>query len=599
MKKRFITFALAAAMAIGVSAVPARRAKHVVTQPDGTTLCITLQGDEHFHYFATTDGVPVVRTADGSFRYAQLQGTALKASALVAHEAAQRSADELSFISTTGLNSEGLRSLRAERMANSTKSLPLKQNRLRQPTPRAATAADGVTSQQPTNITGQHKGLVILVNYKDVKMKATSTRQAFDDQFNQVGYNKNGNSGSVHDYFLAQSYGQLDVTFDVVGPVTVSKNMAAYGANDDNGDDIDAGGMVYEAIKLAKAQNPSLNFKDYDWNNDGVVDQVYVIYAGYGESADEDGSLENTIWPHMWYLSGYGYNLTFDGVDIDTYACSAELYNNDSAPVMLDGIGTACHEFSHCFGLPDLYDTSNSKTPAFGMDLWSILDYGCYGDDGFKPVGYTSYERWMSGWLTPKRLTEGTTISNMAALTEQPEAYVIYNDAYPDEYYLLENRQLTGSDAALEGHGLLVLHVDYDTDIWDYNEVNNVKSHQRCSIIAADNNLSSYTLSGDPFPGTSRKTSLTDTSTPSASLFHANSQGAKKMGKPITNITESAAGLISFDFMGGAETGIQSIKVGVDDTPHPTYDAAGRYIGTMNRAARLKAQKQNGEWLIQ
>ena len=163
----------------------------------------------------------------------------------------------------------------------------------------------------------------------------------------------------------------------------------------------------------------------------------------------------------------------------------------------------------------------------------------------------------------------------------------------------MENRQQTGSDLMLEGHGLLVLHVDYDENAWFNNEVNNVKSHQRCSIIAADNKLSSYNLSGDPFPGTSHKTELTDTSRPAASLFHTNAAGTKKMGKPLTNITESATGLISFDFMGGAETGIHSILKDIDNTPRPTYDAAGRYIGTMNRAARLKAQKQSGEWLIQ
>ena len=276
MIKRFLSFALAATIALGVNAVPARRVQHVITQPDGTRLTITLQGDEHFHYFTTTDGVPVIRTADGGFRYAQMQGTTLKASTLVAHEATQRTSDELSFISNSNLNGEALSSLRAMRLANTTKSQPLKQ-RGRQRLSRAASATDGTTSQQPANITGQHRGLVVLVNFKDEKMQPAHTRQAFDDQFNLVGYNKNGNTGSVHDYFLAQSYGQLDVTFDVVGPVTLSKNMASYGGNDSNGDDKNPAGMVYEAIKLAKQQNPSLNFKDYDWNNDGEVDQVYLI----------------------------------------------------------------------------------------------------------------------------------------------------------------------------------------------------------------------------------------------------------------------------------------------------------------------------------
>lgn len=598
MFKRLLSLSMVFALTMGMSAIPARRTHKTITQPDGTQLTITLQGDEHLHYFATTDGYPIVRANDGSFRYAQLNGSQLTASSVVAHNVDIRSNDENDFIKGHAISATDLSQLRAARLMLNTKSQPLKQ-RSRQRLSRAASATDGTTSQLPANITGQHRGLVILVNFKDEKMQPAHTRQAFDDQFNLVGYNKNGNAGSVHDYFLSQSYGQLDVTFDVVGPVTVSKNMASYGGNDSNGDDKDPAGMVYEAIKLAKQQNPSLNFKDYDWNNDGEVDQVYVIYAGYGEASDEDGSLEDTIWPHEWQLSAGGYNLSYDGVRIDTYGCSAELLGNDSYPVQIDGIGTACHEFSHCLGLPDLYDTSGSNNPAFGMDAWSLMDYGCYGDDGYKPSGYTSYERWMSGWLTPKRLTEGASITSIAALTDSPEAYIIYNDNYPDEYYLLENRQQKGSDLMLEGHGLLVLHIDYDENAWYNNEVNNVKSHQRCSIIAADNKLSSYNLSGDPFPGTSHKTELTDTSRPAASLFHTNAAGTKKMGKPLTNITESTTGLISFDFMGGTETGIQSIKNDADNAPRPTYDAAGRYVGTMNRAARLKAQKKSGTWLIQ
>lgn len=598
MFKRLLSLSTMFALTVGMSALPARRVYKTITQPDGTQLTIALQGDEHLHYFTTTDGHPIVRTTDGSFRYALLNGSQLTPSSVVAHDVNTRNDDENDFIKGHTISATDLSQLRAARLTLNTKSQPLKQ-RGRQRLTRAASATDGTTSQLPANITGQHRGLVVLVNFKDEKMQPAHTRQAFDDQFNLVGYNKNGNAGSVHDYFFAQSYGQLDVTFDVVGPVTVSKNMAAYGGNDSNGEDIDPAGMVYEAIKLAKKQNPSLNFKDYDWNDDDEVDQVYVIYAGYGEASDEDGSLEDTIWPHEWQISAGGYSLSYDGVTIDTYGCSSELLGNDSYPVQIDGIGSACHEFSHCFGLPDLYDTSGSSVSAFGMDAWSLMDNGCYGDNGYKPTGYTSYERWMSGWLTPKRLSEGTTITNMAALTDSPEAYIIYNDNYPDEYYLLENRQQKGADAALDGHGLLVLHVDYDEEAWSFNEVNNVKSHQRCSIIAADNKLSSNNLSGDPFPGTSHKTELTDTSLPAASLFHTNAEGSKEMGKPITNITESAAGLISFDFMGGAEMGIQSIKTEVNNAPRPTYNAAGRYIGTMNKAARLKAQKQSGEWLIQ
>lgn len=95
----------------------------------------------------------------------------------------------------------------------------------------------------------------------------------------------------MHDYFYNQSYGQFDLTFDVVGPVTVSKNMKAYGGNNSNKEDIDPAGMVVEACKLAASK---VNFADYDWDKDGEVDQVYVIYAGYGEASTD---IEDTIGP--------------------------------------------------------------------------------------------------------------------------------------------------------------------------------------------------------------------------------------------------------------------------------------------------------------
>lgn len=595
MIKRLLVLASSLALAVSLWAIPARRMTQIVKQPDGTSLSITLQGDEHFHYISTTDGLPLFRTATGAYCYATINGKTLKPSSMIAHEASLRTNEELQFISQSVPTATALNTLRQERLQTDTRS------RARQRPLMRATDADAVnkTSQPVANITGQHRGLVILVNFKDEKMQSAHTRQAFEDQFNLEGYNVNGNSGSVHDYFKEQSYGQFDLTFDVVGPVTVSKNMAAYGANDSYGDDIDPAGMVYEAVKLAKKQNPNLNFKDYDWDNDGYVDQVYVIYAGYGEASDIDGTLANTIWPHEWELQTGGYFLEVDGVEVNTYGCSSELTGNQHDPVMIDGIGSACHEFSHCLGLPDFYDTSSNSTKAFGLDSWSLMDYGCYGGNGYAPVAYTSYERWMSGWLTPKELTQPTTINSMKALSETPEAYIIYNDAYPDEYYLLENRQQTGTDAEAPGHGLLVLHIDYDESAWKGNEVNNVKSHQRCSIIPADNKLTSKTLAGDPFPGTSHKTQLTDKSTPIAKLFHDNTSGKKLMSKPITDISESAAGLITFNFMGGSTTGITHTTLSNNAAKStPVYDAAGRYIGIMSNSTFDKARRNSGSWLI-
>lgn len=146
--------------------------------------------------------------------------------------------------------------------------------------------------------------------------------------------------------------------------------------------------MVAEACLAADSE---VNFADYDWDGDGEVDQVFVLYAGLGEAAGGD---DDTVWPHMWNLSSSDYrkSLTLDNVKVDTYACSSEMtkdYDTFGYPDIVSGIGTFCHEFSHCLGYPDMYDMNYKN---FGMATWDLMDYGNYNGKGFIPSGYTAYE---------------------------------------------------------------------------------------------------------------------------------------------------------------------------------------------------------------
>ena len=543
MRKHFYTLLAATMLTTSAFAIPARPRKIQVKQPDGTTLVVTIKGDENFHFASTLDGMPLIKRADGAYCYALLDANGkLVASDQLAHNQAERQAVETSFVNGNNQAFSAVRSLGAKRAAQRNAA---RVARLEKRNPQAF-SKNGLHKMAPATggegigVTGKRKGLVILVNFKDKAMKSDHNQTEWNNFFNQVGYSNGGNFGSVHDYFYNQSYGQFSLDFDVVGPVTLSKNMVYYGGNDSNNDDSHPAEMAYEACKLVDSQ---VNFADYDWDGDGEVDQVFIVYAGYGEASSND---ENTIWQHEWNFDEAGLSLTLDGVKINTYGCSSELmgdyYGDD-----MDGIGTACHEFSHCLGLPDLYDTEYGG--GYGMSEWDLMGQGSYNGDGCTPAGYSSYERWVSGWLQPTELKSAADIEGMKALSDAPEAYVIYNEKTPTEYYLLENRQLRGTDVGLPGHGMLVLHVDYNKKAWEENTVNNVKSHQRLSVIAADNSYSAKNVAGDIFPGTSGQTELTDTSKPAASLFNANADGRKFMGKPITDIAESEDGLISFSFM--------------------------------------------------
>lgn len=396
------------------------------------------------------------------------------------------------------------------------------------------------------------KGLVLLVEFSDVKMKSNAATQ-WNNRFNQQGFSSYNHVGSVRDYFREQSYGLLTIDFDVVGPITLSKTRSYYGSRPSSSSQLDdrAPEMVIDALKLANSQ---VNFADYDWDGDGEVDQVYAIFAGetyYGT--------QGYIWPHEWSLSSAQYygcgagRQRLDNVYIDTYAVSNELAEDKST---LEGIGTACHEFSHCLGYPDFYDTDYSGGTA-GQN-WDVLDAGSYNGPNYigeTPSPYTAYERWTAGWIDLIPLTQATKVTDMPAINEEGVAYIIKNTGNSNEYYILENRQQITFGKGNKGHGLMVWHIDYNQNAWNSNTVNADKSHQRMTFLPADGKVgdlqgSSYEgyqyyvspadEAGDPYPGTKKVTSVQQ-----LTWFKAERNGTKKHANLIHDIVETG-GKIGF-----------------------------------------------------
>ena len=285
MKKVFIT--LCASVFLGVSslfALPARSIPETVTQPDGTVVTVRVVGDEFYHYQMTADGIPVVRGADGFYRYAELapDGTVV-AGQVIARDAHLRTASDKVYLEQLAARkvSQGMVAQRQLK----------RQQKLRSVTRRTTQATTG----------DDVHGLVLLVEFSDKKFDPTNTLEDFKEMMNKEGYNYQGAIGSARDYFIAQSGGQFRPTFDVVGPITLDKTMAYYGGNDKyTGNDSRPEEMVIDACRKVES---TVDFSIYDRDNDGFVDLVYVIYAGYGESANDNaGSLDDTIWPHAWYI---------------------------------------------------------------------------------------------------------------------------------------------------------------------------------------------------------------------------------------------------------------------------------------------------------
>ena len=406
-----------------------------------------------------------------------------------------------------------------------------------------------------TNIfQGTKKGLIILAQFTDSKFQSGHDRALYNKIANAENYTDNGFKGSVKDYFKAQSAGQFELDFDVVGICQLKNPCSYYGGNDAyTGDDLHAGEMVAEACQWAATQG--IDFSQYDWDGDGEVDQVFVLYAGKGEA---DGGAVSTIWPHEFALSAsdYGKSLSFNGVKVDTYACSAELNGRGK----LDGIGTFCHEFSHCMGFPDFYDINYSGW--FGMGDYDLMCSGSYNGDGKCPAGYSAYEKHECGWLTYQDVTnieEDLNVTGLKAISEGGGAYVLKNKAHEDEYYIIENRQNSGWDAYLPSEGVMITHVDYDAYIWwnnmpntkgnYYDENKNVyyNDHQRLTIFRAGRSTSDDGVTSDLYPYNTNN-SLTAESNPAATLYNKNSDGTKYMHVDITDISVASDGTASLTF---------------------------------------------------
>lgn len=504
-----------------VMAAPALRVKRTITLSDGSKKEVVLCGDENFHFYL--DAQDNAYTSDDNVRFVKKDKKLLTDE--WAERLAKRNEHRLARAEKWGLGDNIVKGTRSNLVHR----------------------AEWGAEQNP--ISGEKKGLVILVNFADKKFNTQHDHTYYDGFFNTEGFSEKGAKGSVHDYFLESSYGKFDLSFDVFGPVTVSQNMSYYGQNQYGADAYPAQ-MVSEACKLADQQGA--DFSKYDWDGDGVVDQVFVVYAGYGEHM---GAPANTIWPHESTLAdsqpfGDGDGpVKFDGVWVDTYAVTCELFGTSGTTPA--GIGTACHEFSHCMCVPDMYDTDGVN---FGMGPWDLMDFGSYSGTSYGlgdvPAPYTSYERMYCGWLTPTELSTPCVVEGMKPINAEPQAYIIYNEKNRDEYYLLENRQPIGFSASDANHGLLMLHVWYDKQAWNDNSVN-TGSVQHMTIIPADNTFTMESCPGDTWPGTSQKTDLTETSTPAATLYTANVDGRMLMGKDITDITENEDGTISFLFAGG------------------------------------------------
>ena len=436
-------------------------------------------------------------------------------------------------------------------------------------------------NQREGLFTGEKRQLVFLAAFNDLTFKEEDPQAFWNKVFNEEQFAESPFHGSVHDYFSAQSYGQFLLHFDLY-LVTIPKEHAVYqsGWIGATPDDSGAGLLLTELLDAAKDDIP--DWSVYDWDDDGNVDQVLILFAGKGQN---DGGDETTIWSHQWCLSeqsespfnrewGHPYTVVSGEKEyiVDRYGAFPELSGSGNYGTF----GTLCHEYGHCLGLPDFYYGSSVKV----VGAWDIMDNGNYNQGGYCPPGYSAHERMLLGWLDFRELTEPATIKDMKPLSEAAEAFLIRNSAYDNEYYVVENRQKTGWDSSLPSQGVVIFHIDYDEEVWRVG-LPNTSSLKRYTIIPANNNTFYGYQSGWPYPYLEND-SLTNNSEPAATLLHNNADGELLMSKPLTHI-KVADGLATFDFMGGEVSGIRDVSD--NDSRNSrlqnsyVYDMSGRIVG--------------------
>lgn len=315
---------------------------------------------------------------------------------------------------------------------------------------------------------GIKKLIVLLVDFPD------HPHYYQKEYFHSLLFNEDNNS--LRDYYYEISYGNLIITGEVFGwfrlnnnyGYYVDSNYGIYGNYPNNSQ-----GLVIDLIKICDF---SINFREYDEDNDGYVDNLIIVHSGPGAEETQE---RNDMWSHKWELSDQsagcpGPYLTDDGVYINVYTIQPERFKDGR----LITIGVFAHEFGHLLGLPDLYDTDYSTN---GLGIFCLMAGGCWARKnekepyGSSPTHLSIWCKYLLGWLEPDSIQKNyreeikelsipssTTSSYGIRILENPNSSKdwFFNKVGKGEYFLLENRRKIGFDQSLPNEGLLIYHIN-------------------------------------------------------------------------------------------------------------------------------------------
>ena len=407
-------------------------------QPSGEKLRVHLEGNDYYAEQRTDDGSLVVYdSVKKGFCYATVNaaGDELVSTGVLASNASKRS------LNAPGKKQEGLT---PEARAKKAKEKFEQMNHKPVDSARKSASIAASAPQALVPITGQVKGLTVLIDFPDVP--GTITQAQVGSFLNDMPYTGFGNAQSVRGYYQSVSGGKLDYSNTTTVYYHAKYNKAYYADSS-----LDSGVRSQELI--AEALNwleytQGFNFASLSVDANKRIRGLNFFYSGGADSAWSKG-----LWPHMGWLNK---QFCADGVCTGYYQIS----NMGSSLA----IGTFSHETGHLImGWPDLYDYDGSSQGSVAS--YCIMGFGSVGQQSqYRPVPPNGFFRYLAGWDTVTELNPALNANApKGRLSHTSGSHSLYrwtNQAKQDEAFYMEAIYKADQSLYEPGSGLAVWHVD-------------------------------------------------------------------------------------------------------------------------------------------
>lgn len=310
---------------------------------------------------------------------------------------------------------------------------------------------------------GEANVLIIPINFTDYTISNEDLARleiAFFGTSEETGWE------SVKSYYAKSSYGKFNFNGRILEPFQTNRASTYYAKKYNSGIDAD-----YEIIKaVLEYYDDTIDYSEYDNNNDGYIDGLYFIYATPSWYGDNTGSVNDS---DLWWAYVYQYYTdeieTYDGVEANYYLWAGidfidEAFIDDGYSDVNINVNavTYIHETGHMLGLYDYYDYKEGKGPEGGLGGADMMDYNV-GD-------HNSFSKIMLNWVTPLVVSGKSTTVTLASFTESGDVVLVspnWHNTYFDEYFLIEfytptflNEAQVGQNGLYSIYGIRILHVN-------------------------------------------------------------------------------------------------------------------------------------------